>query len=84
MKQAIAVGDFENVSQFRYRVGAIDSANSTTERLNSLFFGCIEFDNTNAATTAYAVSGTLYRDDDGSDSFDAGESTLPAGITVSY
>ncbi|MGC1217498.1 MAG: SdrD B-like domain-containing protein [Phormidesmis sp.] len=82
VKQAIAVGDFENVSQFRYRVGAIDSANSTTERLNSLFFGCVEFDNQNTTTTAYAISGTLYRDDDGSDSFNNGESTLPGGITI--
>jgi len=82
VKQAIAVGDFENVSQFRYRVGAIDTDASTPDRLNSLFFGCIEFDNSNTATTAYAISGTLYRDDDGNDSFDNGESTLPAGITV--
>ena len=82
VKPAIAVGDFENVSQFRYRVGAIDSANSTTDRLNSLFFGCIEFANQNTSTTAYSISGTLYRDDDGSDSFNNGESTLPAGISV--
>ena len=82
VKQAIAVGDFENISQFRYRVGAIDSANSTTERLNSLFFGCVEFDNQNTTTTAYAISGTLYRDDNGSDSFNNGESTLPGGITI--
>ena len=82
VKQAIAVGDFDNVSQFRYRVGAIDSGSSTVDRLNSLYFGCIEFDNQNTTTTAYAVSGTLYRDDDGNDSFTIGESTLPAGITV--
>jgi len=83
VKQAIAVGDFDNVSQFRYRVGAIDTANTGAgARLNSLFFDCIEFDNSNTATTAYAISGTLYRDDDGNDSFNNGESTLPAGITV--
>ncbi len=83
VKQAIAVGDFDNVSQFRYRVGAIDTANTGAgARLNSLFFGCVEFDNSNTATTAYAISGTLYRDDDGNDSFNNGESTLPAGISV--
>ena len=38
--KARASAQYDSVSQLRYRIGAIAGANSATQRLNSLFFGC--------------------------------------------
>ena len=43
--QTIATGEFTNKSSFRYRIGALNSGSGTIDRLNSLSFECIKFNN---------------------------------------
>ena len=51
----IATAKYNNVSSFRYRIGAIDNSTATTgvnlQRLNSLSFQCIDFNNPQNNTT---------------------------------
>lgn len=68
---ASATGTITNTATVSPPPGVIDSNNANNSSI----------DTTNLSLT-YTISGTLYRDSDGGDDFDSGETTLPANITV--
>ena len=48
----IVTAEYTDVSSFRYRIGAIDTGSGATNRLNSLNFECIPFNNPQENSTA--------------------------------
>ncbi|MBD2499298.1 SdrD B-like domain-containing protein [Anabaena azotica] len=68
---ANATGIITNTATVSPPSGVVDSNNKNNSST----------DTTNVVST-FTISGTLYRDSDGEDDFDSGETTLPANITV--
>ncbi|MCG8363560.1 MAG: hypothetical protein MJA27_09565, partial [Pseudanabaenales cyanobacterium] len=62
--QTLATTQYTSVSQFRYRIGAIDGgASSATQRLNSLYFGCTNGPVTSANLEDYGDAPDTYGTD---------------------
>ena len=51
----IVSGVFENVSSFNYRIGAFNTGNDVNNRLNSLFFDCVAYDDPSTIDVTAAV-----------------------------
>ena len=51
----IVSGVFENVSSFNYRIGAFNTGNDVNNRLNSLFFDCVAYNDPTTVGVSAAV-----------------------------
>ena len=60
--QTLVTGEFTNASSFRYRIGALNSGTSITNRLNSLSFNCLSFNNPQQNVTTPVDYGDLPAD----------------------